>query len=685
MKFPFFRMGRVSKSKNYLALFLKEEEGVILVLYENNGKMAIREKERFHYSNGWEHIVQDIDEVLFRLEQKLNVTLDQTIFFVYSHFIDAKAQDIKKPYIQKIKEIVKSLELHALGYIDCSEAILQYLEKKEEMPLTAILVELDKTNVGVFVYKGGRVAHKKILSRTDNLIDDLLKGFEELKGKFLLPARLILYNSKDLDDESTKILSYQWSEDYFIQLPRVEILREEETIESLISVFREQIMKEDMKVEERPPEKKEIFGFLIGEDIKIEEEEPPEKPVEVKSPFFLGINIRELIKRIRLPKVGLGPFNISRRLSIMFGIMVILLSLSLNEFFFHKASLIVYFPSDVLSKKVDVDALVGEKGNTFPVMVSTSSAHFDDSKPTTGKRDIGDNAKGTVTLHNFDDKEKVFSKGTVLETSGLQFSLDADMKVASSSLTTDGSAKLPGKGTGTATAVNIGPESNISKGQRFKVDDLSQSLYFAVNDNVFSGGTRKQVQTVSKKDIEDLKSSITNKAKNLQTGESSPVDRSKQEEVVIMQLSKIELRDLKFSKEIGEEATTVTLQATADTSYFYLNKDDFVTYLFSLVSPDVKQGFSLDKSKIHYSIDSAEKKNNNVTLQVSVDAKSIKQVPKDEILKNIVGKSKQSVESLLKKQYQAEGFELSIKEPLPLLNTILPFIKGNINVVISSL
>ena len=523
MKIPFFNLKKTLETKNYLALFLKEEEGVVIVLNHKNGRMIIREIERFHYSNGWEHIIQDIDEVLFRLEQKLNITLDQTIFFVYSHFIDERIHDIKKPYLQKIKEIVKNLELHALGYIECSEAILQYLEKKEEMPLTAILVELDRTNVGIFVYKGGKIGYRKILSRTDDLVDDLLKGFENLKGKFLLPARLILYNSKDLDDESTKIVTFRWSEDYFIQLPRVEILKEEETVESLVNTFGEQITREGEKVAVFVPEKKEVFGFVIGEDIEAKEEviaeELVEHPTTDKSPFHLGINFKELSRRFSLPNFQVPKvpkFSISKRLSVIFGIIFILLSLILNELFFHKATLTVFFPSISLSKKIVTDSL--------QFYVSTSSANFTDSKATTGKRDIGEEAKGEVIISNFDDKEKVFARGTILETGGIQFSLDNDIKVASSSLTADGSAKLPGKNNGAVTAVNIGPEGNISKGARFKIDDLSQSVYFALNDNTFSGGTRKQIQTVSKKDTQDLETNIMNKAKK---APSSTVDTSR--------------------------------------------------------------------------------------------------------------------------------------------------------------
>ncbi len=669
MQLPFFLKNKIVKSKNYLGLFLKEEEGIAFVLYEGGGKMMIREKEHFHYSNGWEHIKEDIDEVLFRFEQKLNISLDQTIFFIYSHFIDEKTRDIRKPYIQKIKEIVKNLELHALGYIECSEAVLHLLEKKEEMPLTAILVELDKSNVGVFVYKGGKIAHRKVISRTDNLISDLLAAFEDQKGKFLLPARLILYDSNDLDDESTKILTYHWSEDYFIQLPRIEILKEDDTIEGLMNIFQEQLMNEGEKIEVKIPERKEVLGFVIGEDVQ--DEIVDEQQVSAKNPS-------------QLPKRQIPKFNISKRISIIFGIVFIVLSLLLNELFLHSAALTVYFPSDTLSKKIDINTGINNASDSpLPVFVSTSSATFTDSKSTTGKRDLGEHAKGTITLHNFDDNEKLFTKKTVLETNKLKFTLDNDVKVASSSLSTDGSAKLPGKSNGTVTALDIGPESNIGKGQRFKINDLSQTVYFAINDSAFAGGTRRQVQTVSTKDTDSLRTSIMNKAKN-PTKENIEGGMQKDEEI-IPQLSAIELRDLTYSKEVGEEANMVTLQGTANTIYFYLKKGVLLQYVMKQLSPEIKNGFILEKDKIQYSIDSAEKKNNNIVLMISVKGKTIKKVSKDEIVKKILGKNRSSVESVLKKQYQAEGFDLTIKEPLPILNSMLPFLKNNIRVVISSL
>ena len=161
MQFPSFSK-KTRKQSYYLGIFLKEEEGILLVISQGLSGAVVQEKEKFSYSNGWENLSNDIDEILYRMEKKLNYQFKKTIFFVYSHLVDDKTGDIRKPYLQKIKDLVKNLEIEAVGYIECYEAVSSLLEEKEEIPLTAVLVELDKSQIGIFVYKGGKLSSKKV-------------------------------------------------------------------------------------------------------------------------------------------------------------------------------------------------------------------------------------------------------------------------------------------------------------------------------------------------------------------------------------------------------------------------------------------------------------------------------------------------------------------------------------------
>ncbi len=71
MPLPFFTKKTLTEDL-YLGLFLKEEEGIAMVLRAKNGKMVIEEKEKFVYSNGWDNLTEDVDEVLFKIEKKIN-------------------------------------------------------------------------------------------------------------------------------------------------------------------------------------------------------------------------------------------------------------------------------------------------------------------------------------------------------------------------------------------------------------------------------------------------------------------------------------------------------------------------------------------------------------------------------------------------------------------------------------
>ncbi len=660
IKLPFFQKPKTNK-KWYLGLFLKEYEGMGIAMSWENGQMRIVEKEKFIYSDGWENLTQDIDDLLAKMEQRLGNQFTDTIFFVYSHFIDEKTNDIKKPYLSQIKELVKSLELRALGYIECYEAVVGFLEKREEMPLTAIVAELDKTQISVFVYKGGRIIHKKILERTHNLVDDLLSSFEPLKGNIFLPTRIILYNSKDLDDESTKILTHRWSEDYFVQIPRVEVVKDEEVVTGLMNIFQNQIneREESVATEESVPAPKEVMGFVVGEDVE-------EKPEKTKKETNIKVNVKDKISQI-IPKninFRLPSFKISGKIPVIIGLVIILSALFADQYFLHKAQVKLLLPFQSINKSLSVD---------IPVRIATMSADISESVATTGSKEIGDPAHGSVVIRNFSNQLKTFSQGTKISAGGISFTLDSDVKVASASLSPDGSSMLSGAGNAKVTATAIGPEGNLAKDQRFTIDGLPDATYFAVSDSIFSGGSKKEVQTVAEKDIENLKAMALKQAPSPQTGNG-----------LIPSLTKTSLENPIFSKEIGEEATDINLKAKVDSIYYMYDKNELLNKLSALITPEIRRDYSLDKNHIGYHIDNAKISGEIATVKITFDAKAMQNINTNEIINMIKGKSQNSVGTLLKNNYQIHGYELHVKEPLPFLNNYLPFIGKNITVTISS-
>jgi len=666
MKIPFFSLSR-KQNDYYLGLFLKEEEGVVMIIDLVGGTMHIREKEKFSYSNGWENLTDDIDEILYRLEKKIEQQLSKTIFFVYSHLVDEKAGDIKKPYLVKIKELVKNLELEALGYIECYEAVSSFLQKKEEVPLTAILLELDKTDLGLFVYKGGKISHQAVVPRTSNIVDDFTKGLEDVKGKLLLPSRIILYNSHDLDKTSEMIVNHRFDKDFFIQLPRVDILKEEMVLSGLVGVFADQMGKGNKKILLPTKENnEEVMGFLINQDIAKEKDQQEELETEPKAKKLLPT------EKIKLPNFFsfFKPKRINSSLAAIVGLFIIVSALILNEYFFHQSDLKLYLPSEKIEKTMNL---------SITYKNATDSSKLTAEGSTSGEKEIGNPAKGKVMIHNFADQEKKLEKGTIFQGGGIKFLLDSDVKIASSSLAPDGSVKLPGKKDGSLTASAIGSEGNIDKGKRFVIADLPEGTYFGINEEAFSGGSKKNIRTVSINDREELRKKILAKSKK-----EEKISKPNMGDVV-SSLTKTVLKDEIFSAEVGEETNKLTLTATADTEYYYYSKDELVKKILSNLKENIRSGYIIERSMLVYNLDKVKISGDSLSMNATVKAKAIKKTAEEEVLRAVRGKNRAKLDQILREKFAISGYDLKIKEPLPILKNFMPFFYNNINLTFSSL
>lgn len=649
------------KKEYYFGLFLKGDEATGFVFEISDDHFSVLHHETVAYSNGWENIIQDIDDILSKLETTTRLHLKKVIFFLYSHFIDDATAEINQPYKNIIKTISKELELQPLGYIECNEAVAQYLERRDKSPLNVILVEIDKTNVDICVYKGSRKVTSKTISRTTNLVDDLTAIFTEVKTQTLLPSRLVLYDSSDLDDESVKILGHRWDKDIFIQHPRVEVIKRQDLYTELGSIFFSQLkdskgqISDDVKKGETGTSK-EIMGFTIrSDDEVVQPQTAAYQPKVVTAPFKLG-----------MPKMNLG----------VIGLLLIVGSLALIEYRFHTATLTIILPSQKISKQIDITDL--------EVTTATTSSTVNDSIATTGKRDVGEKARGEVTMHNFEDSVKLFTKGTTLEVDGHSFTLDQDVSVASSSETLSGSeiVKQAGKTKTSITAEVLGPESNLEKGKRFKIADESTSRYFAVNEGALSGGSKKSIRTVAKKDIDDLKKTLVDK------GKKQAVDAIKKNlsggTKVLDTLTEAALVSSKVSKEVGEESDKVSLTVEVSATYYSFDDSALKEKLTEALKKDIPSDFEMDTADLSYSLQKVEQTDNGVSLSVEATETASKKISPEEVATAVKGKSKGSLAKIIEEKTKATGYNLDIGAPIPGLNSFMPFLQKNIVVKTTS-
>ena len=688
MRLPFFSSRSVPQEL-FFGLFLKEKKGVGYIFSGNKDKISLVAKHEFKYSNGWDNLTEDVDDVLFKLEDETKTRIEKTIFFVFSHLVDDATKEIKRPYLQKIKELTKNLEIKPIGYIECYEAVVSFLQQREGTPLTSILIELDSTNAGVFIYKGGHKINNFIVARTNSIVDDLSSVFDTLGKNTLLPNRVILYNSSNLIEESTKIISHKWSSELFVQLPRVEILKEEDMLTGLMSVFEQQIYS-DQNIDKGSvdhEEEKEVLGFVIGADVKKKRNFVHKESSSLlkQSPYIQRIfgSVMVFFKKIGMPQVKIMGASKKKYVTAFICILFVGAFFFLLEFFLHKATVKAVFPSKKIDKKVEINGAIDEqKEGYLNIQIATSSVEMKDIKTTTGQRDVGEKAKGEVILYNFDDKEKTFQKGTTIQVDTLQFTTDEDAKVAASTLANDASAKLPGKSKVKVTAVEIGTESNLDKGKRFKITDLSPSTYFALNETAFSGGTRKSIKTVSKKDLDELQASLLQKAKDQQ---KESIYKAKDKRVTLIDsMMDFQLSNIKFSKELGEEGETITLNAKVVAKYYYFDNALMSTVLKKEMEQDIPEGYVLKEKNISYKIDDVSQGKTNTSLEVHIQAKATKNINTREIISRFRFKQVSQAENELKNIYGTISNQISIAPPLFILGDFMPLFERNIDLRIES-
>lgn len=696
MQFPFFSKNK-SKAHYYLGILLAEGHGTVLIMKLNKEMLTLEETENFQYSNGWENLTEDIDAVLSLLEKKGKYSLKETIFFVYSHLIHLQTKQIKRPYLEKIKYAVKNLDLKALGFIECNEALVQFMQKKEELPLTATLVEIDSSEVSIYVYNGGKNIYSGTIAHTQDIIADLQSIFNQLKGDTLLPSRMIVYGAQAMTHDMSKIAGHKWGEDLFVQIPRVEFLKEPDIIDSLTTIFEEQLLnptKEEPTVQSQPAPKvgeppKEVMGFMINQDVPAETDKKTQYVTSVPQQTVVNDSQEDILEEVpsqpkksfslpHMPSLRFGKFLLP-----LIGLIIIIGGLFLNEYFLHTAVLTVFLPSQTLNKNIQIKTVANDDTANLRVYLATDSADLTASMATTGKKDIGEKAKGEVTLHNFDDKEKIFVKGTTIDSAGIKFVLDDEVKVASASLASDGSAKLPGKNKGKVTAAVIGSEGNIDKGKRFTIEDLPSSIYFAINDNSFSGGTKKTVAIVSKKDTDDLKKKVLTQAKGNNSQDSKTKFSGDQKP--LESLTQTNLESANFSKDVGEEAKEVSLKAKVSTVYYYIKDSEVKKMITDELQTDLPENNKLQEDKLSYKIENLAKKDSTISFDLSAEAKAVKAVDSTAITKDVVFKNKNSLNGIVKDKYGGTGYQLDIHEPIPVLSNYLPLFKKNITIKISYL
>lgn len=610
--------------------------------------------------------------------------------------------EVKEGYVSKIKLICTDLKLNPLGFVVVNEAIAHLLKSNEGEAYSGIIMGITPRLFEVTYYKKGEILSSESVVRSISLIDDLKEAFMRLGKKDInLTPRVVLFDSstnlaKEVKDE---IIKYDWQLDGmgFSSEPSVEVVSAQDKLMAVSLAGGAEILGvEQISSRQSQEDPADIFeegqtevssqphveadaARVSADELGISStaiQQPVYAPTVENTPNQSASPRRQLFRKTnfgfpRLPSIRLPKFHFAgKRFS---GASFVLVVLALFTFvggwlIFTKASIELVFAS----RKVR---------DASPVTVELTGAwNFDQKKvvgkllqkdvslektiSVTGTKITGEKATGEVTLYRVGETLSI-EVGTKLVGPGdLSFVLDEDTSVPSGNPATPGTIKVK------VTAASFGTEYNLASGTLFTVSNYPQDDIIAKNESAFGGGTRKEVSAVSEEDVASLSKqaseTLVAEAKEQIAGGdgtyiviNTPVASDKTKE--------------DFSADVGQEATSLTLNLEMNIQFLAFLKNEATTFARELLSSKIDQKFFLRDDLLSVSLTDVSGNGDNYTATLIAEGSLLPALNEDELKAKIVGRRVSVVDKYLKSLPTVSSETVRVTPALSRYVGIVPF------------
>lgn len=785
---PFLKKSK-AETAYYLALLLTDEKAGAVILFESEGKVKIiNSHEEFFPASidtiSQEELISGVDKAISRAEEVLppNIETHKTVFGVKESWLDPETKKITKEQLTKLKKVCDSLDLTPIGFMVTTEAIANLIQEEEGAPLSAVLAEVGHKQITLTLLRGGKTAETvqgPIAESAAESVDKLLQHFTVA----VLPARIVLFNSKITDKVSQQFISHQWNKGLpFLHVPQITVLpngfdakavtfgaatqlgfslaidphqilphtlpphhaktihhsEEAETEhEQLREPEKETVEPETEPEETMPPHHVETtpplsgdnFGFVADQDVATaplpERKVPQTRPEHVSShepvhhqthhghtqalhhePIIhhqtpdepthavphsptKKASLLAGLPTLTLPKLSGGSALAKNKIVwIIVAVLVLLCALGggLSYFYVNNvtASIMLTLKPKVANQEADVTFSTTAPSDFSKDIIAaksvTTSLPGTLTLDATGKKDVGEKAKGKVTIYNSSDESVDLDSGTILKSSnGTSFLLDKDVTVASAEGDIFSGTK-PGTTDATVTAKDPGTESNLPSNTKFS---LGGNLLAAKNDDAFSGGSKKTVTVVSKDDLANLRTEL------LQNLEDKGLDQLTKQadtgETVLPLVVTTTVDKATYDKKVGDEAKKVKLTGSVQFTGMAYTNDELEQYTKSKLKDDQEKNISFADNSIKSTVSDAKKKSaKEVTATVSLEAGLLPNIDKTDVLRSVEDKSLQEANDELAKLPQLEKSEITFSPNIPFLPNLFPKLPKTINVEISA-
>lgn len=709
------------ETTNYFIVLGLEEHHVRAAVAEITGnKVKILGTGKSEFADEGNEL-EAVDIAVSTAEKQISEKLlvENVIFALPQFYLEG--ENVKPEYQARLKKIAKELELKAYGFVEYSSAIANFITASEGSPPTVILMDLSKNHMTTTLVRIGKVVQNVITDRSDSLVADFSKSLPEFEAE-ILPSRIVIFDfSQRTEEVKEELLKFPWHKyNVFLHTPKIEVFNNEKILTAIVEAAAssflpnigptetveeerqapKEIIEEEKEAKEEKAEKAELptitqspkkFGFsevsLSEKAANLKKEtapinrgpEPMDKVKGILSGVTGKINLSGLsgIKMPAIPGKQIGgllyilPF-------IVFALILFYLVRS-----YPTASVYLITYPQKSDQNISVTFARDASSVTEGVILTRPISEEISGERTgkaTGTTQIGDKAKGEVTVYNKQTSSKNAPKGAAIVSGPLKFTLDEDVKIASATESTEGITF--GRTSVKATAQAIGPESNLPALSNFTFADGAYSALTAKNNQPFSGGTAREIDSISKEDRDELESELNaeliNKGKQKLLTQLNPRGRLLDEPITTVVSAK------KFTGEVGSEAKELSLEMTLKVEGLEYNQEDLEKKVNNQ-GLTVPSGFKLDPGKINVKVaEATTNKNGNIETKVILTSYFIPDIDTGAIKKEIRGKTYNEAQIILEKNSRIGGLKITPEKRLAFFGKRLPFNEANIKVIVTS-
>lgn len=650
-------------------------------------------------------------------------------------------ENLKEAHVKVLKNLVKELDVSPLAYVSTSFAIAHLYQKQNGVPLTAILVNIDNP-INVAVTKVGKILGFESVVKTGKLAEDIEKALLSLPNIEVLPTKIQIY-SGSLDEQALseardQLQKFPWTANLpFLHLPKIEILSELAELEAVCLagaselepavVFHHQQLhptrqapfsREPVEQIAEEPDNQEqsagsdnltAVGFMTGdisskepliedlEDSDIYEDEMQPAPAHLSvTPTKSFLEVAKSLPAAFFEKGARGFSNVLsgnrrgwREIALNKFVLIatiVIVSVIAAYVILPKAKLTVFIDPKVLEKEAQVVAdpaitSLDEANKKIPGKIVEIDVSGSDKGIATGKKQIGDPAKGKVLLVNQTTSPKTFPKGTILVgPNNFTYQTDAPATATSSAV-----IEFVGTKFGTVqvavTATDIGPEGNLSAGKQLNIKGESQTSFSAKVDDDIAGGTSKDVTVVTADDQKKLLANVSNQLKQKAKGDLQG-KLSGDFKVLAEGLAETVIKS-SFSKAVNDSASDFTLNLSAHYKGTAYSEGDLKLIVSKLVETNVPEGFEFNLAEMETQSDVLKlEKDNRLIFQAKFRAKLLPKIDTNKLKQELVGKTFSEVDDIVKKHESVIGSEVKTSFLLPPPLQRMPLLSKNISIEI---